>query len=85
MCDQMKHATSDYLKQGFIFMSPDTWAGKPTAEMLPGDLRVLNEQRLALALTQDLVLPERVDPRWVNSITRPTLPVTPWWLPMTSH
>ena len=83
--DQMKHATSDYLKQGFIFMSPDTWAGKPSAEMLPGDLRVLNEQRLALALTQDLVLPERVDPRWVNSITRPTLPVTPWWLPMTSH
>ena len=46
------------------------------------ELTVLNHERYGLSFTDLLVVPEEVDRRRVNSIVRPTLPLSNWWQPM---
>ena len=87
---RLKLLTSDYLLQGFVFLAPDARELArefvDLAEQRNGlDLHVLNARRYELSFTDYLVVPEQVDPGKVNSIMRPTLPVTPWWRPMTGY
>ncbi len=82
---RLEAAPSDYMRQGFVFMAPalrtlnhEYW--DPGVEM-----HVLNQTRFELSLESPLKVPETVDDRLVNSILRPTLPLKPWWRPMTAY
>jgi len=87
---RLKLLTSDYLLQGFVFLAPEerdlAREFVDMTEQRSGlDLHVLNPRRYELSFTDYLVVPEQVDTSKVNSIMRPTLPVTPWWRPMTGY
>ncbi len=79
----LQGATSDYMLQGFTFMAPQPMSINKTLD-LPAEveLTVLNHERYGLSFTDLLVVPEEVDRRRVNSIVRPTLPLSNWWQPM---
>ena len=83
--NQMASATSDYLFQGFTFVAAEQIPVSQEFNIPENiDLIVLNEQRYKLSFSDMLVLPDKVDRSKVNSIVRPTLPLTPWWRPMVS-
>lgn len=88
--ERLKLMASDYLQQGFVFLAPEernlTREFVDLTDQRDGlDLHVLDARRYELSFTEYLVVPYQVDPRKVNSIMRPTLPVTPWWRPMTGY
>ncbi|MBO6557781.1 MAG: hypothetical protein JJ921_15275 [Pseudomonadales bacterium] len=87
---RLKLLSSDYLLQGFVFLAPEVRSLDKRYKDMSGErdglaLHVLDAKRFELSFTDYLVVPEEVDKEKVNSIVRPTLPVTPWWRPMTGY
>lgn len=83
--ERLKLVTSDFLQQGFIYLAPDKRDLTREYRDFGVELHVLNEQRFYLAFADHLKVPEEVDQKRVNSVVRPTLPLTPWWRPMTGY
>ena len=84
--DGIVNATSDYLYLGFTLLAPEALNIHPeysNPESIP--LYVLTPERYRLSFTELLTLPDEVDTGQVNSIVRPTLPVTPWWRPRVGY